>query len=183
MGVEPADDDGDQPEAKKSLVICPICDMTGDYGEVEQHMKDTHADMHHICTECIHCFSIKKTLNTHMQCHKDRKEECKQCGKKFVLKAELKEHIKAVHEKAFKCKEPGCGKTYSHKRDLSRHQKEAHERKVIYICEVQLQNGKECGKRMTGKQSYKNHHRTFHNTKEEAYHKECTDGTVVPLTP
>ena len=53
MGVEPADDDGDQPEAKKSLVICPICDMTGDYGEVEQHMKDTHVDTHHICAECI----------------------------------------------------------------------------------------------------------------------------------
>ena len=179
MGVEPAGDDGSQPEAKKSLVICPICDMTGDYNEVEQHMKDTH----HICAECIHCFSTKKTLNTHMQCHKDRKEECNQCGKKFSLKAELKEHIKAVHEKAFKCGEQGCGKTYSHECDLRRHQKETHERKVIYICKVQLQNRKECGNRMTGKQSYKNYHRTFHDTEEEAYCKEHTDGTVVPLLP
>ncbi len=44
-GVEPAGDDGSQPEAKKSLVICPICDTTGDYEELEQHMKDTHADI------------------------------------------------------------------------------------------------------------------------------------------
>ena len=83
-----------------------------------------------------------------MQHHKDKKEECEQCSKKFSLKAELKEHIKAVHEKAFKCKEQDCSKTY---RDLRRHQKEAHEKKVIYICEVQLQNGKTCSKRMTGK--------------------------------
>ncbi len=96
-----------------------------------------------------------------MQCHKDRKEKCNQCGKKFSLKVELKEHVKVVHEKAFKCEEQGCGKTYSHECDLRRHQKEIHERKVIYICEVQLQNEKECGKRMMGKQSYKNHHRTF----------------------
>ena len=105
-------------------MICPICDTTGDYDEVEQHMKDTHADTHHICAECIQCFSTKKTLNTHMQCHKDRKEECDQCGKKFSLKAELKEHVKAVHEKAFKCEEQGCGKTYSHEHNLRRHQKE-----------------------------------------------------------
>ncbi len=36
---------------------------------------------------------------------------------------------------------------------------------------------------MTGKRSYKNHHRTFHDTEEEMYHKEYTDGTAVPLTP
>ena len=52
-GVEPAGDDGSQPEAKQSLVICPICDVTGAYEEVEQHMKDKHADTHHICAECI----------------------------------------------------------------------------------------------------------------------------------
>ena len=179
MGVEPAGDNGSQPEAKRSLVIYPICDITGAHEEVEQHMKDKHVDTHHICMECIQCFSMK-TLNMHMQHHKDRKEECEQCGKKFLLKAELKEHIKAVHEKAFKCEEQGCGRTYSCKQDLRRHQKEAHEKKVIYICEVQLQNSKMCGKRMTGKLSYKNHHRTF---KEESHHKEHTDGTVVPLTP
>ena len=52
-GVEPTGDDDGQPETKKSLVIYPICDTTGDYDEVEQHMKDTHADTHHICAECI----------------------------------------------------------------------------------------------------------------------------------
>ena len=53
MGVEPAGDDDGQPEVKRSLVICPICDVMGTYEEVEQHMKDEHADTHHICTECI----------------------------------------------------------------------------------------------------------------------------------
>ena len=101
----------------------------------------------------------------------------------ICTETELKEHIKAVHEKAFKCEEQGYGKTYSYEHKLRRHQREAHERKVIYICEVQLQNGKECSKRMTGKQSYKNHHRTFHDTEEEAYRKEYTDGMAVPLTP
>ncbi len=182
MGVEPTGNDGSQPEVKKSLVICPICNTTGVYDEVEQHMKDTHADTYHICTKCIRCFSTKKTLNMHMQCHKDRKEECDQCGKKFLLKAELKEHVKAIHEKAFKCEEQGCGKTYSCECNLRRHQKETHE-KVIYICKVQLQNGKECGKRMTWKQSYKNHYRTFHDTEEELYCKEHTDSMAVPLTP
>ena len=146
-------------------------------------MKDKHMDTHHIYTECIQCFSTRKMLNIHMQYHKDRKEEYKQCGKKFSLKAELKEHIRAVHEKVFKCKEQGCGKTYSCGQDLRRYQKETHEKKVIYICKVQLQNSKECGKRMTGKQSYKNHYRTFHDTEDKAYCKEHTDGTVVPLTP
>ncbi len=181
-GVELAGDDGSQPEVKRSLVICPICDIMGTYEEVEQHMKDEHVDTHHICTECIQCFSTKM-LNTHMQHHKDKKEECEQCRKKYLLKAELKEHVKVMHEKAFKCEKQGCGKTYSHEQDLRRHQKEAHEKKVIYICKVQLQNGKTCGKRMTGKQSYKNHHRTFHNTEDESYHKEHTDSTAVPLTP
>ncbi len=32
-------------------------------------------------------------------------------------------------------------KTYSHEQDLRRHQKETYEKKVIYICKVQLQNG------------------------------------------
>ena len=99
-----------------------------------------------------------------------------------MLKAELKEHVKAIHEKAFKCEEQGCGKTYSCECNLRRHQKETHE-KVIYICKVQLQNGKECGKRMTWKQSYKNHYRTFHDTEEELYCKEHTDSMAVPLTP
>ena len=53
MGVEPAGDADGQPDAKKLLVICPICDFTGTYEEVEQHMKDQHADTHHICAECI----------------------------------------------------------------------------------------------------------------------------------
>ncbi len=65
MGVQPAGDDGDQPEVKKSLMIYPICDTTGDYDEVEQYMKETHADTHHSYAECIQCFSTKKTLNTH----------------------------------------------------------------------------------------------------------------------
>ncbi len=122
-GVEPIGDDDGQLETKKSLVICPICDFMGTYEEVEQHMKNEHADTYHICVECIQYFSTKKMLNTYMQHHKDKKEECEQCGKKFLLKAELKEHIRAVHEKAFKYEEQDCSKTYSHEQDLRRYQK------------------------------------------------------------
>ncbi len=71
-------------------MICPICNFTGTYEEVEQHMKEEHADTHHICVECTQCFSMKKMLNMHMQYHKDKKEEYGQCGKKFSLKVELR---------------------------------------------------------------------------------------------
>ena len=147
------------------IYICPVTPCSEKKGSKKALLKHIATEHKKFRFQCRYCEKKYQTFTgryKHEKYHLHGKPyACQYCPKSFLFEGERDEHLcKHTRKNLWICELDNCDKGYASKRAMKAHLKSHYDEEVV--CEMELENGKECGQICINSVHLSQHQRGMH---------------------